>query len=301
VSTWFRQHWQTLGLTLMRLARNPLATLLNVTVIGVALALPLGGYMLVKNLGGVAHQLTGRPQISLFIERDASKADIAALETRLKEIPGLGAPRFVSREQALDELRRSENLSDVIAALQTNPLPDAFVLETVAGTAELQGLEAQLKSLPKVAHVQLDSAWVKRLESLLALGRMAVLTLAALLASGLVAVTFNTIRLQILTQKDEIEVSKLIGATDSFIRRPFFHLGVIQGGLGGVAALAIVYLCMHILNRGILELARLYGSDFRLGFFGLADCLALLVFSGVLGWLGAYMSVSRHLSGIEPR
>lgn len=301
MNNWLRQHWQTLLLTLKRLARNPLATLLNVTVIGVALALPLGGYMLLQNLGGVAHQFTGNPQISLFLARDAGKADIAALEARLKQLPGVRAARFVSREQALEGLKQSENLSDAIAALQTNPLPDAFVLEAGGGAAELEQLETQLRALPKVAHVQLDSAWVKRLEGLLALGRTAVLILATLLACGLVAVTFNTIRLQILTQKDEIEVSKLIGATDAFIRRPFFHLGLIQGALGGVAALAIVFLCMHVLNRNILALAQLYGSDFRLSFFGLPDCLALLAFAALLGWLGAYMSVSRHLSEIEPR
>jgi cell division transport system permease protein len=301
VSTWLRQHWQTLSLTLRRLADNPLGTLLNVTVIGVALALPLGGYMLLQNLGGVAHQFTGNPQVSLFLARDATKADIATLETRLKQLPGVRALRFISRDQALKDLKQAENLSDVIATLQSNPLPDVFVLEIGSSAAELAKLEPQLKALPKVAHVQFDSAWVRRLETLLQIGRTAVLILAALLAVGLVAVTFNTIRLQILTQKDEIELSKLIGATDGFIRRPFFHLGVIQGALGGLAALAIVYLCMHILNQSIVELAQLYGSEFRLSFFGLSDCIALLAFSAVLGWLGAYMSVSRHLSGIEPR
>jgi len=142
---------------------------------------------------------------------------------------------------------------------------------------------------------------VKRLETLVALGRAAVLILSTLLAFGLVAVTFNTIRLQILTQKDEIEVSKLIGATDSFIRRPFYYLGLVQGTLGALAALGIVYTCMFILNRSIRELAQLYGSDFRLSFFGFADCLAVLAFAAVLGWLGAHMSVSRHLADIEPR
>jgi cell division transport system permease protein len=276
VSAWLRQHWQTFSLTLARLAGNPIATLLNVMVIGVALALPLGGYMLLQNLGSVTRQVTGNPQVSLFLAPEAGKADIAALEARL-------------------------NMADVLAALQSNPLPDAFVLETGGSATELERLESELKALPKVAHVQLDSAWVKRLESLLALGRTAVLILAALLAFGLAAVTFNTIRLQILTQKDEIEVSKLIGATDAFIRRPFFYLGLIQGALGALAALAIVYLCMLILNRSILALAQLYGSDFRLGFFGFPDCLALLAFAAVLGWLGAYMSVSRHLADIEPR
>ena len=301
MNTWLRQHWQTLALTLRRLARNPVAALLNVTVIGVALALPLGGYMLLQNLGSVAHRLTGTPQVSLFLVRDAGKANFAALEARLKQMPGVRALRFVSREQALEDLKRSEDLSDVVTALQANPLPDAFVLEIDGGSAELERIEPQLKALPKVAHVQIDSAWVKRLEGLLQLGRTAVLILGTLLACALVAVTFNTIRLQILTQKDEIEVSKLIGATDAFIRRPFFHLGLIQGALGGLAALAIVYLCMHILNNSILELSRLYGSDFRLSFFGLPDCLTLLAFAAILGWLGAYMSVSKHLSGIEPR
>lgn len=299
--TWLRQHWETFALTLRRLARDPVATLLNVMVIGIALALPLAGYMLLQNLDSVAGQVAGRPQLSLFLARDADKADIAALEARLKQVPGVRGLRFISREQALADLKQSGNLSDIVTALQTNPLPDAFVLDTGASAAELEQLEAQLQALPKVAHVQLDSAWVKRLESLIALGRMAVLILAALLACGLVAVTFNTIRLQILTQKDEIEVSKLIGATDAFIRRPFFHLGLVLGAFGGGAALAIVYLCMRALNLRILELARLYGSDFRLSFFDLPDCLALLGFAAILGWLGAYMSVSRHLLEIEPR
>ena len=301
MSAWLRQHWQIFGLTLARLAGNPIATLLNVMVIGVALALPLGGYMLLQNLGSVTRQLTSNPQVSLFLTPDAGKADIAALETRLKEVPGVRAVRFISREQALEGLKRSEKMADVVATLHSNPLPDAFVLDMGGSAAVLERLEAELKALPKIAHVQFDSAWVKRLESLLALGRRAVLLLAALLAFGLVAVIFNTIRLQILTQKDEIEVSKLIGATDAFIRRPFYYLGLILGGLGALAALAIVYLFMLVLNRSILELAQLYGSDFRLGFFDLPDCLALLAFAAVLGWLGAYMSVSRHLADIEPR
>lgn len=301
MSTWLRQHWQTFTLTLARLGGNPFATLVNVMVIGVALALPLGGYMLLQNLGSVTGNVAGNPQVSLFLAPEAGKAEIAALEARLKLLPGVRTVRFIPREQALEGLKQSENMADVIAALQTNPLPDAFVLETGGSAAELEALEPQLRALPKIAHVQLDSAWVKRLETLLALGRTAVLILAALLAFGLVAVTFNTIRLQILTQKDEIEVSKLIGATDAFIRRPFFYMGLMQGALGGLAALIIDYICMLILNRSILELARLYGSEYRLGFFGLPDCLALLVFAAVLGWLGAYVSVSRHLAEIEPR
>ncbi len=301
MNNWLRQHGQSLRLTLARLAGQPLATLLNVAVIGIALALPLGGYLLLQNLGDLTQQLTGNPQASLFLANDASKTDIAALQQRLKQLPGVRALRFVSREQALAGLKQSENIADVVAALQTNPLPDAFVLDVSGSAAELDRLEPELKALPKVAHVQLDSAWVKRLDLLVQIGRAAVSILAALLAGGLVAVTFNTIRLQILTQKDEIEVSKLIGATDAFIRRPFFHLGVMQGAAGGAAALAIVYACMRILNRYIVELGRLYGSNFRLDFLGLSDCLSLVAFAAFLGWVGAYLSVSRHLLEIEPK
>jgi len=301
MNAWLRQHWQTCMLTLARLAGSPFATLLNVTVIGVALALPLGGYMLLQNMGSVTRQATGNPQVSLFLAPEAGKSDIAALETRLKQLPGVRAVRFISREQALAGLKRSENMAEVVAALQSNPLPDAFVVEAGGSAAELERLEPELKALPKVAHVQLDSAWLKRLETLVALGRTAVLILTVLLAFGLVAVTFNTIRLQILTQKDEIILSKLIGATDAFIRRPFYYLGLMQGILGALAALGMVYVCMLILNMSILELAQLYGSDFRLGFFGFADCLTLVTFAATLGWIGAYLSVSRHLADIEPR
>ncbi len=301
MNAWLRQHWQTFQLTLARLAANPLATLLNVMVIGVALALPLGGFMLLQNLGHVSHQVTGNPQISLFLAPEAGKTDVAALEVRLKQLPGVRTVRFISREQALERLKHADNMGDVVAALQSNPLPDAFVLEIGGNAAEFEKLEPRLRAQPKIAHIQLDSAWVKKLESLLALGRTAVSILAVLLAFGLVAVTFNTIRLQILTQKDEIEVGKLIGATDAFIRRPFFYLGFIQGALGALAALAIVYLCMLVLNRSLLELARLYGSEFRLGFFDLPDCFAVLAFAAALGWFGAFMSVSRHLADIEPR
>lgn len=298
---WLRQHGQTLSLTLARLGTQPLASALNVLVIGVALALPLGGYLLLQNLGKITRHVSGNPQVSVFLAPEAGKADVATLEARLRQLTGVQAVRFVPREQALESLKRTEGMADVIGTLQSNPLPDAFVLETRGSTAaELEKLERELKAVPKIAHVQIDSAWAKRLEILLALGRTAVLILATLLAFGLVAVTFNTIRLQILTQKDEIVVSKLIGATDAFIRRPFFYLGVTQGTLGGIAALAIVFLSADILNRNVQELAQLYGSDFRLDFFGLADCLALLGFSAILGWFGAYMSVSKHLYEIEP-
>jgi cell division transport system permease protein len=128
-----------------------------------------------------------------------------------------------------------------------------------------------------------------------------VAVLAALLAFGLVAVTFNTVRLQILTQRDEIEVSKLIGATDAYIRRPFFYQGALTGLAGGLAAVGIVAASVAVLNVEVARLAATYGADFRLGLPGVGDLVAVLIFAGGLGWVGAWLSVSRHLAEIEPR
>src|SRR2546425_8277855 len=171
-------------------------------------------------------------------------------------------------------------MQEVIASLRRNPLPDAFVVTLAASDPALADqLELQFKSLSKVAHVQADSAWVRRLDALLRLGRTAVVLLSALLGLALVAVTFNTIRLQILTQRDEIDLCRLIGATHAYIRRPFFYLGSLLGLLGGVAALAIVLAALAILNRDLLQLAPMSGSDLRLRFAKLEEMIVALAAS----------------------
>ena len=298
---WLQHHVLSFAQTLVRLARSPFATALNVVAIGVALALPFGAYCLLGNLESVSHRISVEPQLSVFLAGDAAKADIAAVEARLKAAGGVRAVRFVSRETALVELSRTAGMQEVIASLRRNPLPDAFVVTLAASDPALADrLELQFKSLSKVAHVQADSAWVRRLDALLRLGRTAVILLSALLGLALVAVTFNTIRLQILTQRDEIELCRLIGATHAYIRRPFFYLGSLLGLLGGVAALTIVLAALVVLNRDLVQLAPLYGSDLRLRLPNPEEMLATLASSVVLGWLGAYLSVSRHLLGIDP-
>jgi cell division transport system permease protein len=190
----------------------------------------------------------------------------------------------------------------VIGSLSQNPLPDAFIVHPKpSGAQALEGLRAELAKLPRVEKAQLDSAWAYKLEALLKFGRVLVLILASLLSLALVAITFNTIRLQILTQREEIEVSKLIGATNSFIRRPFLYFGAIQGLLGGIMAWLIISISLLLLNHQVVALAQLYASQFELHTLSLGDSLTLLLFSMYLGWLGAWLSVARHLSHIEPR
>jgi cell division transport system permease protein len=296
MSAWLRQHRHAFGQALRRFTKA--TGLASALVIGIALSLPAGGYTLLESLRAIAARLTLEPQISLFLQPEAKRAEAEALGKRLRADPRVATLRFVPREDALRELQAVEGFPELIAALGRNPLPDAFVLSTNA--AAVDALAADLAKLPGVAHVQADAVWARRLAALAAIARFGLWLLAGLLGTGLVAVTFNTIRLQILTQRDEIEVSKLIGATDAFICRPFYYLGLLQGLAGGAVAVGIVAAALALLNREVSVLAESYGSSFRFAFLPAGDALAVVLFAGLLGWLGAHLSVSRHLREIEP-
>jgi cell division transport system permease protein len=302
MKAWLQQHWQSFANTLKNLAATPFNTLLNSLVIGVAIALPTGGYIALDTLRDVTGGFSGDAQLSVFLELQAKSGDAAGLQSKVKKLPGVASVRLIPREQALARLKETEGMADVIANLGANPLPDALVVTASdSGEAALEKLASDLKALPQVTQVQLDSAWIRRMDTLLRLGRLAVGSLACLLAFALVIVTFNTIRLQILTQRDEIEVAKLIGATNSFIRRPFFYLGSLQGFLGGIAGCVLAEAGVRLLNRPILEFVREYGSDFQIRLLPAAAILFVVALAAALGWLGAFLSVSRHLRQIEPK
>ncbi|MBI5430447.1 MAG: ABC transporter permease [Nitrosomonadales bacterium] len=300
-------HTLTLHLGILRAAlrhifASPLAGALNIAVIGIALSLPAGMYTLLQNVQSTVDKISGTPQISLFMEMNVRTGDVDVLRKQLDQNLAIAGIEFVPRDRALEQLKHSTGLADVIAGLEKNPLPDAFIVHPKSGEArELEALRAELAKLPGVEQAQLDSAWAYKLEALLKFGRVAVLILAGLLSIALVAITFNTIRLQIITQREEIEVAKLIGATDSFIRRPFLYFGATQGLLGGIAAYLIVTAGLLLLNSPLAALAQLYASDFTLRPLSPGDSTTLLLFSMYLGWMGAWLSVARHLSRIEPR
>jgi len=286
---WARQHGAAFSSALRRLS------VLNALVIGIALALPAGGYALLESLRPAGARLALEPRISLFLEPQARRADAEALGARLRADRRIAEVRFIPREEALKQMSAVQGLAEVIAALKRNPLPDAFVVTS------RQDLADELAKLPGVAHVQADAVWARRLAAIAAIAELGVWVLGALLGAALVAVTFNTIRLQILTQRDEIEVSKLIGATDAFIRRPFYYLGLLQGLVGGAVALAIVAAALALLDHEVRVLIESYGSRFSLAFLGSSEALATLLIAAILGWVGAQLSVSRHLHQIEPR
>ncbi|WP_291988196.1 permease-like cell division protein FtsX [Candidatus Accumulibacter sp. ACC007] len=299
MTTWLVQHLTALRDALRRLLGAPLNTLLSLLVIGVALTLPTAGWLAIENLRAVTGDTPGVQQISIFLALEAGPPDVAKIESLLQQASP-GSWHYVPRDQALKRLRESAGMAEIIGSLPKNPLPDAFVVTPADAQPEsLELLAKTFASWPKVAHVQLDSAWVKRLDALLRLGKLIVVLLAVLFSGALVAITFNTIRLQILAQAAEIEVAKLIGATNSYIQRPLHYFGMLQGALGGLCAAALVSTGSHLLTPPVAELARLYGGSFTLQGLASNDIVALTAIGGGLGWLGAKISALIHLRRIS--
>lgn len=303
--TWLRQHFAAMAHALSHLAKGRNGFLLNAFVIAIALALPVAGLTVLDNMRPVARQLTVEPEISLFLKMDLPREQAVALASQIVKI-AQDARRparleFVPRETALQKLNDRTGIADAVAALGSNPLPDAYVLKlgALADTREaghIEILATQLKALPEVDVVQIDSAWIKRLAALAHVLRIAVLLLAAALGAVVVAVVFNTIRLQVMNQRDEIEISRLLGASDAYVARPFYYTGALLGLCSGLAALGMVALALPPMNGAITELTRLYASEFRLAPLGIEISALLVCLSAALGMLGALLSVRRHLA-----
>ena len=295
MSAYVSQHFAAFKSALRRLATSPLNTLLSLVVIGAALALPAASWVVLDNLQHLAGNTSRTQQISVFMATDASRKDVAEVESRLRDIAA-GEWRFVSREDALKRMQATEGMAEIVAGLHKNPLPDAFFVEPTDPQPEtLERLAAIFKSWPKVAHVQLDSAWSKRFDAFLRIGKLAVTLLAGLFAGALIAVTFNTIRLQILAQAAESEVARLVGATDAFIRRPFHYFGALQGALGGLFAVALIATCGILLSGPVAELLALYSAGFTPRGLSLPHAGIVIGTGAALGWLGAQISVTLHL------
>ena len=301
IRQWLIQHRQALRWVFLRQWQNRLATLTMFGVMGAALSLPALLYVVVDNLNHFAGSIRSEPQISLFLALDAKPPAVQELEARLRQHAGVLSYHFVARDEAWKNLRQNSGLDDIAGGLEQNPLPDAFIVQPREATPEtIEQWSQEMRQWPAVAHAQLDTTWVKRLYALVALGQKAVAVLAGLLGFALLAIVGNTIRLQILTQREEIEVSALIGATRHFIRRPFLYAGALYGLGGGLVAWWLLHGVVWLFNSSIADLARLYASDFHLQMPSWQAGLVLLGAAGILGWLGAYWSATRALVSFDP-
>ena len=296
MNAWLTQHAQALDLVLRRFKNNGLNTLLICLAIGVTLALPSIVYVVLESVNGLANNVKTESQVSVFLSTNHNEETITDIKAALEKNKAIKSFKFVSKQDALAKLQAADNNNEVLDSLENNPLPDAFFVEPNQLDAEnIASLQTDLRQLEGVDEVVVDGAWLKRLNYLVLLGKQAMLIITSLLAFALVAVIGNTIRMQILTQQAEIDLSRLIGATKSFIRRPFLYAGALYGLFGGLFALFITFVVIYLFNRSIAPIAAEYESNFLLNMPNTSTCATICLLSFMVGLLSAYFAVSKSL------
>jgi len=296
MNLWITQHIQAFKQVLARLSNNAISTLFIALAIGVTLTLPIVFYMVLDSLNGLVSDVKKESHMSVFLKKDINDATTESIQNALEKNTAIKNVLFVPKDEALKQLVATNANQDVINSLQENPLPDAFYIEPASLDAvAVDRLKYQLSQLDGVDQVIVDGAWIKRLNYLLSLGKKAMIILASLLGFALFIVIGNTLRMQILTQRAEIEVSQLIGATKGFIRRPFLYSGALYGLLGGLMALLIASAVIYVFNQSLVALAAEYKSNFILSFPNPKTLLFTCSLSVGIGLISAYLAVSKLL------
>jgi cell division transport system permease protein len=304
VTSYGTRHLQALFGALGRLARAPLATLLTLIVIGVALALPAGLALIVGNLRGATGDLANAVDFSVHFKVGTPIERVQQVAKSARERPGVESVKVTTADEALEEFKRASGFGDALAALGDNPLPHHLTVRPTragSGPTDVESLRRYFAAFPEVDIVQLDLDWVRRLHSLLDLLRRSLWVVMTVLGLGVLAVIGNTIRLEIQQRRAEIEVTKLVGGSNAFVRRPFLYTGLFYGLGGALLAALIVTGGMAYLDQAVRELSAQYGGQFRLAGLGLEGLGTLAAAGAVLGWFGALVSTGRHLRAIEPR
>jgi len=300
---WLQHHRLSAADSLLRILERPGASVLTWLVIGIALALPVGLDIALDNVDRLGAGWTAQAQVSLFLAPEVAAPRAAELATQLEERADIDGVRFLPREEALAEFSALSGFGDVLDSLPDNPLPH-LLLVTPAGGIEGDAaivLRDALQTLPGVAEAVLDTRWLQRLQGMMVLGRRLVLAVGGVLVLGVMLVLGNTLRLAVENRREEIVVVKLVGGSDAFVRRPFLYTGLWYGVGGGLLAGLLVSAALAYLQAPVARLASLYDSAFTLSGPGIMGVLNLVVLGGLLGLAGAWLSVARHLSRIQPR
>ena len=298
------RHMHALLGSMGRLARTPFSTGLTVLVIALALALPTALRLLVLNAEAATGGFSRAIDLSVYLKPDVPLTKAQQLERNARERAGVAHVELIPADKAMEEFRSYSGFGSALDALKENPLPHVLHVQPRADaqtTAAVETLRRYFTAWPEVDLVQVDTDWVMRFNAILDVLRNLLAIAAVLLSAGVLAVIGNTIRLEILNRRAEIEVTKLVGGSNSFVRRPFLYTGVLYGFAGALLALGIVEIAVIVLGRPIATLAEVYGSHFALQGPPLDDVGVLLATGIVLGWMGAWISAARHLRRIEPR
>ena len=295
MSAWLRAHLDALRTALRHAAASPVATLLSVAALASALSLPLAALVLPAGLEKIGDRFDAAPTLTVYLPRTAGVRDRQAVEQSVRARPGVAAARMVTKEEALAEIKASDGGDELLAGLPGNPLSDALVVTPAdISRAGVDALRADLARLPGIAEIEVDGAWVERLDAIVRTVRVVAAGLGLLLATAVVAVTFNTVRLQVLTRARELGVAALFGATRPWLRRPFLHFGALQGFVAGAAAAGLAFVFTTAVNRELGGLGSLSGTGTQLFALAWEQALTVALASAGLGWLGALLSVDSN-------
>ena len=303
LNNYLLNHAYALVYSLGQISRTPLSSVMTMMIIGITLALPTALYVTLQNAQQLTAGFDNVAQISLFLKKETRASDITDLADRLRRNPGIATLEVISPDQALEEFRRNSGFGDALRALDENPLPFVLVIKpaaTHADPAAVARLQATLQKLPETDFAQLDMQWLQRLYAALAIAQRGVTILAGLLGLAVLLIVGNTIRLGIHSNRDEITITKLMGATNAFVRRPFLYTGTWYGVLGGLLAWLLVSVALGFLAEPVQYLSTLYGSNFELDGLDSTGALLLLLSATLLGLLGSWLAVERYLRAVEP-
>ncbi|VAX11337.1 Cell-division-associated, ABC-transporter-like signaling protein FtsX [hydrothermal vent metagenome] len=303
LDTWVMRHIQVALASLGRLCSAPLATFMTTAVIGIALALPTGMHVALSNIQQLAGSWEGSTTLSLFLKQDIGQEQAEKLTTKLRNSTKLEEVQLINPDLALEEFRRLSGFDGAIEVLDKNPLPTVLIIKPQLQYSTPEAAEQLTKEFDQLAEVeftQLDLQWVRRFHAITEIAQRSVVVIGILLGLAVLLIVGNTIRLEIQNRHSEIEITKLIGGTDAFIRRPFLYNGLWYGLSGGIFAWLLVTLSLWLLNGPVERLAGLYHSSFNLSAIDFQTLGALLLISTLLGLFGSWIAVGRHLSDIEP-
>ena len=296
ISAWLSAHTQACEQALRRLIVQPFVSALSIAVIGIAIMLPLGLYIVFENVKAATARLNTDPNINVYLRIGTRDEEARDVEKRLRALTNSAEIKFISRELALSEMKRIASVAGLLAGLDGNPLPHAFAVRPkFSDPTALAEMRTEISKINAVETVVMDFEWAQKLKRFANFAERVVDVLALILALAVVFVTGNTARLQMLTQKDEIEVSRLIGATNRFIQRPFLYYGAVQGLIAGATAMSAIFCLVWLANRELLSLTSSYAYDFSINFISSQEIVSALLASMTLGWIGAYASVSLYL------
>ncbi|WP_107970608.1 permease-like cell division protein FtsX [Neisseria elongata] len=300
---YFTLHFEAAKNAVRQLFKQPLATLLILVMLAIAMSLPLALYLGVQSSQAVLGKLNESPQITLYMEQNADDADSAVVKELLAADKRIEKSEFIGKAQGLSELQTSMGEQDIVSMLDSNPLPDAFVVNPKPGgtPSEMQALRQDLAKLPMVESAQLDTEWMQTLYQIDDFVQKVLAFLSVTLSVAFVLVAHNTIRLQILSRKEEIEITKLLGAPSSFIRRPFLYQAVWQSLLAAGLSLALCAWLIHATQPLVAQIFRPYGLNIEWRFFHTWEWLSVCGIVAALGIAGAWLATRQHLLSFKAK